>query len=92
MHMFKDGKWSSPPPNYKPIMNGVQFRKHVASGDMDSQKCSNLEDYINMAEKKSTTTLNGIKYIDAHGATLTDSHEVNWIRPLSLPEFRLKFA
>lgn len=88
MHMFKDGKWSSPPPHYKPIMNGVQFRNHMASGVVDTEKCSNLEDYISMP----ATASNGIEYIDAHCATVTDSHEVNLIRPLSLPEFRFKFA
>ncbi|KAL3779037.1 hypothetical protein HJC23_011476 [Cyclotella cryptica] len=92
MHMFKDGKWCSPPPNYKPIMNGVQFRSHVDSGDNCSENCSNLEEYINMSLEQSKRESDDTERSERHDNSVTDCHHLKAIRPLSLPEFRSRFA
>ncbi|KAL7537532.1 hypothetical protein ACHAXR_007883, partial [Thalassiosira sp. AJA248-18] len=49
MHMFKNGKWSSPPPEYRPIMNGLPFS--VGSNEINAK--SNLDMYINMSGETS---------------------------------------
>lgn len=79
MHMFKDGKWSAPPPNYKPIMNGFEFaRENGRTGhQQECKNLSNLEKYIDMSEEQST----GRKIAD----TTKDK------KPLCLEEFRLRF-
>ncbi|KAL9185538.1 hypothetical protein ACHAXT_003315 [Thalassiosira profunda] len=49
MHMFKDGKWQSPPPAYAPIMNGMSLAGDAENhGTKDGALNSNLEMYINM--------------------------------------------
>lgn len=49
-HMFKDGKWSASPPNYKPITNGLQYRSNQGK----SASLSNLEYYVNMSDEQAT--------------------------------------
>jgi len=51
--MFKSGKWSSPPPEYEPIMNGLSLgnaapdkKKNV--GEYIKGNKSNLDMYIEM--------------------------------------------
>lgn len=51
-HMYIDGQWSAPPPNYKPIMNGLEFDAQSGEGESAKDgKVSNLEYYINMSEE-----------------------------------------
>jgi hypothetical protein len=45
MHMYKNGKWNSPPPTYPPIMNGLKIDGN------DSKVGSNLDSYISMSGK-----------------------------------------
>lgn len=51
MHMKKDGKWMSPPPEYKPIMNGLVFCRGNKKGRRDGSEHnnSNLDQYIDMS-------------------------------------------
>jgi hypothetical protein len=82
MHMFKEGKWNSPPPKYKAIMNGLNSGQVSSTGNkINSESGSNLEYYINMSEEDSmkAATDNTTKY------------EANK-RPLSLVEFHSKFT
>jgi hypothetical protein len=44
MHMFKNGNWISPPPEYPPIMNGLKIDE-----DRDGLTGSNLDAYISMS-------------------------------------------
>ena len=75
-HMFKDGKWSALPPNYKPIMNGLQI---TSEGNQEKvESLSNLEYYISMADDQATSVVSD--------STRTEH------RPLSLDEFRLRFS
>jgi hypothetical protein len=79
-HMFIDGEWSAPPPNYKPIMNGFGINdgrcsvEGVGNGG-NNEKTSNLESYINMMSEESCST--GRKCCS---------------RPLSLEEFRRRYS
>jgi len=57
MHMFKDGKWNSPPPEYPPIMNGLKMDDND-SEERDGLTGSNLDSYISMSgEAKCVFTL-----------------------------------
>jgi len=59
MHMYEKttGEWKSPPPSYKPIMNGLesitdQYQKlHEVETGKKGNNISNLESYINMSER-----------------------------------------
>ncbi|KAL7506865.1 hypothetical protein ACHAXN_004080 [Cyclotella atomus] len=81
-HMYKDGEWSVPPPEYLPIMNGLRFRGECGTGDgdgnsnndCDEEKVSNLESYINMMSESCSTE----RRVGS--------------RPLSLEEFRQRFS
>ena len=58
MHMFKDGKWSSPPPDYPPLMNGLKRDKRDSNEIIDGLTVSNLDSYILMkGEGKKVFTL-----------------------------------
>jgi hypothetical protein len=57
MHMFKDGKWNSPPPEYPAIMNGLKMDGND-SQERNELKGSNLDSYISMlGEGKCVFTL-----------------------------------
>lgn len=57
MHMYKNGKWSSPPPEYPAIMNGLK-RDDYDGTDKKELSGSNLDDYISMSgEGKCVFTL-----------------------------------
>ena len=86
-HMFKDGTWSAPPPNYKPIMNGLCTKEgdqSVKNTRKTQNIVSNLEDYIDMSDEQSSSSIQGTK--NNRNRTATDG------RPLSLTEFRSRFA
>ena len=64
MHMFRDGRWLSPPPAYAPIMNGLQFAHDdkVAADKEDESKnnnISNLDAYIDMMTTGKANEQNG---------------------------------
>lgn len=57
MHMYKNGKWNSPPPNYPAIMNGLK-RDGYDGPERNESSGSNLDDYISMSgEGKCVFTL-----------------------------------
>lgn len=57
MHMYKNGKWNSPPPEYPAIMNGLK-RDGCDGTERNELSGSNLDDYINMSgEGKCVFTL-----------------------------------
>lgn len=50
MHMFKNGEWSSPPPEeYPPIMNGLKMEPDNENKERDGLTGSNLDSYISMS-------------------------------------------
>ena len=57
MHMYKDGKWNSPPPTYSPIMNGLKIDSNDGQ-ERNELSGSNLDSYISMSgEGKCVFTL-----------------------------------
>ncbi len=57
MHMYKNGKWNSPPPEYPAIMNGLK-RDGYDGPERNELSGSNLDDYISMSgEGKCVFTL-----------------------------------
>eukprot|EP00986_Skeletonema_menzelii_P015966 scaffold13175_cov163-Skeletonema_menzelii.AAC.1 len=57
MHMYKDGKWNSPPPTYSPIMNGLKIDSNDGQ-ERNELTGSNLDSYISMSgEGKCVFTL-----------------------------------
>ena len=58
-HMFKNGKWSSPPPDYPPIMNGLKIITNNNHDGNERMVGSNLDSYISMSgeTKKCVYTL-----------------------------------
>lgn len=58
-HMFKNGKWSSPPPDYPPIMNGLKIITNDDHDGNERMTGSNLDSYISMSgeTKKCVYTL-----------------------------------
>mmetsp|Transcript_9680 Transcript_9680/g.20986 ORF Transcript_9680/g.20986 Transcript_9680/m.20986 type:complete len:281 (-) Transcript_9680:21-863(-) len=90
MHMFKMGKWSSPPPEYDTIMNG-QMYDDVEADEKDEENesdknISNLEMYIDMSEDIHNGGNNTKRY--------QSNHQVDRRRGIvySLAEFRSRFA
>ena len=58
MHMLKDGKWSSPPPEYEPIMNGLSYVDDEDDrGNGEGGSISNLDRYVNMSEDGSKSNI-----------------------------------
>jgi hypothetical protein len=76
MHMFKDGRWSSPPPDYEPIMNGLAFAEDGRSENIS--RGSNLEKYIDMFEDGSESSL---------GKCNDSDFEERWGKVYSLDQF-----
>jgi hypothetical protein len=83
MHMFKDGRWSSPPPDYEPIMNGLTFAEDDDRRRNNfSDGLSNLHMYINMSEDGSESSA---------GQDNVDEFEERYGKVYSLEQFLARF-
>ena len=87
--MHNNGRWSSPPPNYLPIMNGLGLDNNNSKGDNDdgnsnsnsiitTSGVSNLETYISMLSND-----------DDDG---DDDVDDRWGKVYSLDQFRARYC
>ena len=80
MHMFKNGRWSSPPPHYEPIMNGLSFAEDDHRDNIN--KGSNLQMYISMSDDGCESSA---------GQNNVSDFEERWGKVYSLDQFYARF-